>query len=216
VNAAAVWYALAGSMGSQRWAAPVATFAAAVLVLYAQGGDVGTTTAMGVVVLFVVSAWLAAALAHGEPADRTAVTAASVGGLHRARLATVAAAAVWAQGLVLLSLLATVLLARGVTAPWLVAELVAHETALVAGTALGTACAPPVLSRAGWSLAIVLTVTVAELVVPHAPPVRLLVDALDTPGGQPPWALLAGLLLATVASSAALVAAAWAWAWRRG
>lgn len=216
MTAGAVRFALAGSVGNQRWVAPAATFAAAVLVLYAQGGDVGTTTAMGAVVLFVVSAWLAATLAHGEAADRLAVVAVTVGGVHRARLATVGAGVVWAQGLVLLSIVATVLLARGVSVPWLVAAVMAHETVVVAGAALGTVFAPPVLTRGGWSIALVLSVAVAELAVPWAAPVRLLVDALGTPRNGPPWTLLLGLLPATIAVSGALVAAAWAWAWRRG
>lgn len=210
MTAAAVRFALAVSLGSQRWVAPVATFAAAVLVLYAQGGDVGTTIAMGTVVLFVVSAWLAATLAHAEAPDRVAVVAATVGGVHRARLATLGAAVVWAQGLVLLSLVAMVLLARSVSAPWLVAAVVAHETVVAAGVALGTVCAPPVLTRGGWSLAVVLGVAVAEVAVPRAAPVRLLVDALGTPRSAPPWTLLAGLFLATLAVSVALVTAAWA------
>ena len=88
---AAVRFALATSMGTQRWVAPTATFAAAVLVLYAQGGDIGTTIAMGVVVLFVASAWLAAgSLAHGGGGRPHAITATAWAAPHRARLATVA------------------------------------------------------------------------------------------------------------------------------
>lgn len=215
MTAASVRFALATSVGSQRWVAPVATFAAAVLVLYAQGGDVGTTIAMGVVVLFVVSAWLAASLAHGEPADRIAVAAATVGGVHRARLATVGAAVAWAQALVVLSLLTSAMLSRGVTPLWLVAGVVAHETVVLAGVALGTVVAPPVLSRGGWSLAVVAAVGAAELAVPSAAPVRLLVDALDTPRSTPPWLLLIGLFVATLVASVAVVSAGWAWAWRR-
>ncbi len=212
----AVRFALATSVGSQRWLAPAASFVAAVLVLYAQGGDIGTTIAMGVVVLFVVSAWLAASFAHGDAADRVGVTAATLGGVHRARLATVGAAVVWAQALVFLSLLASVLLARGVTPLWLVAAVVAHETVLLGGVALGTVAAPPLLARGGWSLAVVCAVGAAELAVPWAAPVRTLVDALDTPRSGPPWPLLVGLFAATVAASAALVSVAWTWAWRRG
>ena len=85
----------------------------------------------------------------------------------------------------------------------------------MAGVALGTVVAPPVLARGGWSLAVVAAVGVAELAVPSAAPVRTLVDALDTPQSTQPWPILAGLLVATVAVSAALVAAAWTWAWRR-
>jgi hypothetical protein len=213
---AAVRYALATSAGSQRWLAPSATFVAAVLVLYAQGGDAGTTIAMGTVVLFAAGAWLAASLAYAETTDRVAVTAAMLGGVHRARLSVVAAAVVWGQALVVVSLVVMVLLARGVTLPWLLAAVVAHETVLIAGVAVGSACAPPLLGRAGWSMALVLAVGIAELGVPWAAPVRLLVDALDTPGSSPPWALLVGLLVATVAASAALLGATWAWAWRRG
>ena len=215
---APVRYALAVSVAGQRWLAPTAVFAAVVLALAAQGGDVGTTLAEGMAVLFPAAAWLASGLLRGEPPDRVAVAASVVGGVHRARATILLAAALWAQAWILLTLVVTVLVARGVTAGWLAAGLLGHEAALAGGLALGAVCAPPVVARPGWGVALAAVVSCAELAVPHAVPVRVLVDAFGSSRGRvassPPWTIVLGTLVVTALLGVALVTGAWRVAWR--
>jgi hypothetical protein len=203
---APVRYGLALSVAGQRWLGPTAAYAAVLLTLAAQGGDVGTTLAQGLAALLPAAAWLTTALIRAEPPDRLAVTASVVGGLHRARATTVVVALLWAQVWIVLSLGVTVLLARGVTVGWLVAGALGHEAALVTGVAVGALCAPPVVDRVGWGVALAATASCADLVVPHAFPVRVLVDAFGPSGGHvastPPW------LAVLAAAAAALVAPA--------
>jgi hypothetical protein len=216
---APVRYALAVSVAGQRWLGPTAAFAAVLLALAAQGGDVGTTLAEGLAVVFPAAAWLAASLIRAEPPDRVAVAASVVGSVHRARATTLLVALLWAQAWIALSLVVTVLLAHGVTAGWLVAGALGHEASVAAGVVVGALCAPPVVDRVGWGVAVVAAVTCAELAVPHAVPVRLLVDAFGPSGGRvstaPPWATVLATLAVTLLASAGLLAVGWRLAHRR-
>jgi hypothetical protein len=216
---APVRYALAVSVAGQRWLGPTAAYVALLLALAAQGGDVGTTLAEGLAVVFPAGAWLAASLIRAEPPDRVAVAASVVGGVHRARATTVLVTLLWAQAWIAVSLLVTVLFARGVTVGWLVAGALGHEAALAASVVVGALCAPPVVDRVGWGVAIAAAATVAELVVPHALPVRLLVDAFGPSGGHvapsPPWTAVLGTLAATLLAAPVLLTVGWRLAYRR-
>lgn len=212
-------YALAVSVAGQRWLGPTAAYAAILLALAAQGGDVGTTLAEGLAVIFPAGAWLTASLLRAEPPDRVAVAASILGGVHRARATTLLVALLWAQGWIVLSLVVTVAFAHGVTVGWLVAGALGHEAALSGGVAVGALCAPPVVDRVGWAVAIAAATTCAELVVPHALPVRLLVDAFGPAGGHvtsaPPWLTVLASLAATLVAATGLLTVGWRTAHRR-
>jgi len=213
---AAVRFVAAGSVGAQRWAAPVLFWAVGVGVTFVSGGGPLATLAQAAAWLFPTGAWLVVATTNTEDAGQAAVTATALGGPVRARLVKLAVAGTAAVLLAALSVgLAAAFAGGRITAAQCLFGATAVFACTIGGCALGLLCAHPVVDRPGWAVLVVLLTSLLELVVPHVPPVRAVVTILDSDRGSNRWNELAAVIGETVAASAALMAAALALGRRR-
>jgi hypothetical protein len=212
---ALVRYISSTCLASQRWVAPGLVYLLCISITYAAGGGALGTLAIGAVCLFPVTAWVGVATLNEEDLSQMTITAAAAGGLGRARLARLLAAAAVGLCMTAVSLAAAAATnASSVTAGELAAGAAAHALAVVAGVALASLCARPLVTRAGWALFAIVLATIADLVVPYAPPARIVLSALG--GGQEvAWRTLALGGLAAVVLSAAAVSVSTAVSLRR-
>lgn len=181
-------FTAAGCVASQRWVAPTLAYVVALAATYAAGGDPLTNLSVGAAALFPVAAWLTVATLNDEDDDHAAVTAALVGGPRRLRLAKLGLSA--AAGAVLAAVGIGFAAVRAPLAPTDVAAgVVADLAAILGGVAGGALCARPLVARTGSALLLLCLLTLAELVVPGAPPLHLVLEALG--GDRPRWTALA-------------------------
>jgi hypothetical protein len=89
-----------------------------------------------------------------------------------------------------------------VTAGDIAAGVAAHLLVALFGVGVGSLGMRAVLGRAGWTVLVTTVLCLADLLVPHAPPTRRMLELFDdgAVGGLVP------VTLATVALSAALIA----------
>lgn len=174
-------YIAASSLYAGRWVAPALLFVVAVVVTFATGGQVLGTLGEGATWLLPISAWLTVATLNDEDPTQAAITAAAAGGLARARVVKLCVAAAVALGMAALSLLAGFL---SNTASFTVGDLgagaVVHVLTVAGGVALGSMCARPLITRGGRAALAIIFVTVWDLVIPHAPPARAVLEALSS------------------------------------
>lgn len=83
----------------------------------------------------------------------------------------------------------------------------AHLLALVGGVALGSVCARPLVTRTGWAALAIVAVTLIDIVVPGAPPVHVVLAALEGQHAGVPWSSLAWGVVGTGLFAGALVGA---------
>lgn len=204
----AVRYYAFGCIASHRWFPPALAYGLALTVTYAPGGPSLPTLTTGAAVLLPIAAWLTVSTVRFEDPSQAAVTAAALGGVGRARLSTLLAALLGSFALVVVSLVAAYLsnpadfdaLAVG-------AGLLMHLLTAAAGVALGSLCAPPVIRRPGWTVVLLLLATTGFLVTPDTPPMRALLDLVDS---DRPAHLAAGLAVISVETIAGAVLCGWA------
>lgn len=172
-------YVAASCLGAQRWVAAGLLFVLGVAITFASGGQALSTLAEGATWLFPITAWLTVATLNDEDPGQADITAAAAG-VARARGVKLAVAA--GAGLVLtaLSLVAAFLASSSTFTPQtLAAGAVAHLLAVTAAVAVGSICARPIIGRTGWAVLAVIGFTVVDLVIPGAPPSRLVLHSLD-------------------------------------
>ena len=211
-------YQLALLLRSQRWLPPVLLFVLLIVLGSFGGQQYGDSLGWCAGMLVPACAWLTRTVLTGEPEPARACVAAA-SGPHRAHLAPLTAA---------LAVNSVLALAGGVF-EWLassppvgvahppLAEIAGHGAlsvlvGLLAGTALGALCAPPVLRRPA---AAVLTLSGASLALLVAPvsPVNMAVRDVFTSGSRdaattaPLLPLLAAAVLLALAWTVAVHAA---------
>jgi hypothetical protein len=173
-------YVTASCLGAQRWVGPGLLFVVGVAVTFASGGEALSTFAEGATWLFPITAWLTVATLNDEDPTRADITSAAAGGGTRVRLVKLAVAGGVGLVLTIISLLAGFFAASSsFTLRDLAAGIVAQLLAVTGGVAVGSICARPLISRPGWAVLGVIGLTVIDLVVPGAPPSRLILQALD-------------------------------------
>jgi hypothetical protein len=205
VTAALLRYLAADFLRSQRWVAPVLAFLGGVALFNVAGGPLLTTYADTSTVLLPVSIWLAVTVANSEDPMQAAVTAVTIGGDLRLRLGKLLTAWVAGAACTVVAVLWP-LLTRGYTGRAGVGEVAAGAGAhlLVAGfgVAVGSFGMWAVLPRVGWTVLFATAACLADLLVPHAPPTRRILELFDggAVGALLPvaleTALIAGVLVA--------------------
>ncbi|HTT89685.1 MAG TPA: hypothetical protein VMF65_09010 [Acidimicrobiales bacterium] len=211
-------YIAADTARSQRWLPPLLVYAVfCAFNLAADGSAAGNalpTMATAAAALLPISIWLTVVVGNCEDPVQATITAATVGGEARLRLAKLLVALMAAAALGLIS---TVLAWLGTNNFGLTdfralgAGLAAHLLAAVVGVAAGAWCMRPILDRRAWAVLTGLAVTMVEVLVPHCPPVR---QFLVLFGPAEPAHLAAGIALIAVQSvgiAAVLVTGALRW-----
>jgi hypothetical protein len=201
-------YVAADSLRAERWAAPVLLFLGATAAFNAdEGGDALACYGFTAAVLLPVAVWLTVAVSNSEDPVQQDVTAVTVGGALRVRLAKLWCAAILCVVLAIGALIWSPVAGNSDRPSWVVAGAAAHAITLVAGVAIGAVLSRPVVTRLsivvfGATLALLL-----ELALPIPPlrPMLTLFDA-DHPGALA-WPLTA-IAAETVVLAAALIAVA--------
>jgi hypothetical protein len=197
---------------SQRWLAPAFTYLVICLFNLAGSsapGDALPTYADAAAALFPVAIWVTVVVGNCEDPVQTAITVAAAGSETLVRLAKLLVALTACAAFAVVSMA----IARSVTGaapvPDLLAGLAAHLIAATTGVAVGAWCMRPVLDRTAWAVLIGVLASLAEVLVPHCPPLRqmLVLLAADKPAHMATaLGLIAGesVLIAAVAVVAAL------------
>jgi hypothetical protein len=205
VTVALLRYLAADVLRSQRWVAPLLAFLGGVAVFNVAGGPLLTTYADTATVLLPVSVWLTVVVANSEDPMQAAITAVTVGGERRLRLGKLAAA--WA-GCGVLTVVAVLwpLVVRSYSgsagAGDVAAGVAAHLLVALFGVGVGSLGMRAVLGRAGWTVLVATALCLADLLIPHAPPTRRILELFDDADLAGLWAVA----VATAGLSAVLIA----------
>ena len=214
MTTALVRYLGADVLRSQRWVAPLLAFLGGVAIFNVGGGPLLTTYADTATVLLPISVWLTVTVANCEDPVQAAVTSVTVGGETRVRLAKLATAWAGCGVLTAVAVLWPLLVhsySGRATAGDVAAGVAAHLLVALFGVGVGSLGMHAVLGRAGWTVLVTTGLCLADILVPHAPPTRRILELFDdgAVGGLLP------VTLATVCLSVALVGASLGVARRR-
>jgi hypothetical protein len=197
------------TLRDQRWLAPALTFLAILAVLDATDGAVRSTYAASAALLLPVAAWVTVVVNRSEDPAQTAITAVNAGSPTRVQLAKLIASGLGCLLLVFAALVAPLLTTSH---GWSVSDVglgvVAHLLCAMFGVALGAVCSPPVLRRPAWVVVAVVSVSLADVLIPNCPPARQVLALLGSEHPRHVAATLALTSAQTIAASAALVAIA--------
>lgn len=215
-----VRYTLVDAIRAQRWIAPVVLFLAAVAIANSDAGPALTTYADTLTVLLPVGIWLTWSVLNAEDPVQADVSMVTVGNDLRYRLGKLAAAFLACAGLSVVAIATPVAVgaagaSAGSVARVLLEGLVGHVLVAALAVAVGGVTTRPVIGRLAEAFYVAITFTLAEIVIPGAPPVRQLLGAFDR---DHPHHLAITLSIAgveTLALSAILVSIALAIARRR-
>jgi hypothetical protein len=202
-----VRYVAADARQGQRWLAPVLVFLGAELPFNVGGGSALSIWAFSTGLLLAIAIWLTVTvLSTVEPAQAAVLVVAA--GSFRVRLAGLLTAYAMTAGLAAFAVVWPVIVQHPFTGAGIAAAVVAHLLTGLAGVAFGALLARPVLTRRAWAVLAGVLVVVAEVVVPHAPPARQILELLDRDDPGHFAAPLAATAAQTVLLVAVLVAAA--------
>jgi hypothetical protein len=206
-------YVAACCMNAQRWLAPGLIFLVVVAATNAAGEASAPNLSVDAVCLFPIAAWLTVATLNDEDASQLEISLAVAGGKVRLVGTKLAVAAGVAAALAAVSLIVTFVGDPGsLSAASLAAGALADALTIAGGVALGALCARPVISRTGTAVILIALVTLADALVPYAPPERLALDALSS---HRRWPLLMVAIAATAFFVVLLLTAAAALGRRR-
>lgn len=179
MNRSVMRYLLALVTRSHRLVAPMTLYVLLVLIFNTDPGPPIETYATTAALLFPVACWLAVSVLGAEDAPLAAATAATVGGPVRLRMAKSALTCALVVPLAGFAVVLPAILrnfSTPLTADAVAAGAIAHLLVAIAGVAVGTAVATPVVQRSGIAFLVVAAATLAELLIPHAPPVRSILE----------------------------------------
>lgn len=170
-------YQISLLLHSQRWLPPILLYGTYLAVGVQAGQPVLDALGYAAAALLPVTAWLVRICVTQEPDAARAVTAAATG-THRAHLAALLAATVFAGVLAAVGTLIVLVISEPLNADHTVevpllpagsAGLLAAAVCLLLGLAVGALCSRPLLRRRGWSIAVNAVVALAALVVVGSP-----------------------------------------------
>ena len=184
---ALVRYRLALLFRSGRWLPPTLFYAAIVLIGSQGSSGVGEALGYSAAILVPGVAWLTRAALTAEPEAARHCVAAAVGP-RRTHLAALASALI--AGLLLAACgVAVMLISVGRAKPEsaLTAGLVTAAICLLAGSAVGAVCNPPIIARAAFAIPIAGIVAIGVLVAAGSPVNSAItgITPSDTPARMP-------------------------------
>lgn len=211
--AGVVRYTLADAIRAQRWIAPVVLFLAAVAIANSDAGPVLTTYADTLTVLLPIGIWLTWSVVNAEDPVQADVSLVTVGSQVRFRLGKLGAAFLVCAGLAVVAIATPVALGAAAASASTVASdliegVVGHLLVAVLAVAVGALTSRTVVGRLAESLYLAIAITLAEIAVPGAPPVRRLLDAFDQDHASHLTASLAVTGVETLVLAAVIVALA--------
>jgi hypothetical protein len=200
-------FVTASCLDSLRWVPPGLIFVLGLTAAYASGGQVLATLEIGASWLFPITAWLTVNTLNDEDPSRAAITAAAAGGIGRARAAKLIVVACVAAVMTVVSLgLAYAVNVSYFTPDDLAIGFVAHAISVMGGIAVGSLVARPIVSRTAPAVLTIIAFTVVDLAVPYAPPIRVMLSALNRLHTHQQWAVLGLGVAETLVLSAILLA----------
>jgi hypothetical protein len=198
-------YLAADALRSQRWTAPLLGFAVTVAIIApSDSAPLLPTMTMSAAALLPAALWLTVVVNHSEDPVQTQITGVTIGSLTRTRLAKLATAYL---GCLILTGLALVWVSTSTDAPitlgLLTIGVLEHLTCALAGVALGALASRPVIPRIGWTVLAGVGICLAELLIPHVPPIHPLLTTFSDHPPEDPWPTLALTVALTVPLAAA-------------
>jgi hypothetical protein len=176
-------------------------FLAAELPFNVGGGSALSVWAFSTALLLAVAIWLTVSvLSTVDPAQAAVLIVAA--GSPRVRLAGLLTAYAGTVPLAAFAVVWPLVVQHPFTAAGVVAAVVAHLLTGLAGVAIGALLSRPVLARRAWAVLAGVVAVLVEVVVPHAPPARQVLELFDRdhPGA------FAGPLAATAVQTILLAA----------
>jgi hypothetical protein len=172
-------YVAADSLRAERWAAPVLLFLGATAAFNAdEGGDALACYGFTAAVLLPVAIWLTVAIGNSEDPVQRDVTAVTVGGAWRVRLARLLCASLVCVVLAIGALIWSPVAGNSDRPGWVLAGLTAHLITLVAGVAIGAVLSRPVVTRLSRVVLGATAALLVELALP-VPPLRPMLTLFD-------------------------------------
>jgi hypothetical protein len=168
-------YLASDILRSQRWMAAFIVYATAVLIINSGGGTLlGTFAAYSAFVL-IGSVWITVVALTSEDPAQAQITAVTVGGTTRLRLAKLTTAGIGCSVAAVASAAVPVALhnySGSTRAGDIAAGIVALIVTVIAGVAIGAVVTRPVIRRSGWTFLVAAVAILADTLVPGAPPTR--------------------------------------------
>lgn len=197
-------YLGADALNSQRWVAPVLVLFVGLTLINANGGPLLATYGASIACLLPVGVWLTVVVTASEDPIQAAITTATVGSDVRVRVAKLLTAG---TGCAALAAVATVvpLVVQNYPTPLHPAQVAAGLAGLLIISAAAVAVGSVgvgAIRRTGWAFLAALSLCLADVVIPGAPPTRRLLALFD--GDHPTH--LASTLLAIAGETVAPVA----------
>jgi hypothetical protein len=193
---AALRYSCRDTLRGQRWVAPLVSFAAIDAIASAQTGSLLPTFATTATALLFVGTWLTVVVLNNEDPIQQTITESCVGSRSKLRVAKLVLAFLATATLGILGMIGPVLGSSSkVISRELVAGLCAQLITSIAAVTLGALCSRPLVRRLAWSVLLAISICLATVIIPGAPPTRQLLVLFNMTGS---FALTGPLLLTGV------------------
>jgi len=179
---ALVRYLASDILRSQRWMAAFILYATGVGIINSGGGTLLGTFAAYSVFLLVGTVWITVVALTSEDRTQAQITAVTVGGATRLRVAKLATAGIGCAIAALASAAVPVALhnySGSTRAGDIVAGVAGLMITVIAGVAIGAVVTRPVIVRSGWAFLVGTAAILADTLVPGAPPTRQLLGRLS-------------------------------------
>ena len=199
-------YVAADTLRSLRWVAPVLIFFLFTGINDASAGTVLPTYAASASVMFFVAIWVTVLVCNTESPIQEDITAVTVGGRGRVRIAKIIVAY---SGCLVLSALAVIvppLVTNSLTSSaQVLTGVIAHGVTVLFGVAIGALCSRPIVERTAWAVLVGAVVGLADIVIPNGPPIRQLLVLLNETRPRHLVALVLLIAVETVAICSVIV-----------
>jgi hypothetical protein len=180
---ALVRYVWADTLRSQRWVAPVLSFAAVDAILSAQTGSAFASYAAEATALLFVATWLTVVVVNNEDPVQQQITEACAGRSSTVRLSKLIVSFAIAVVLGVLGMIApTLTTAQGTAGREIIAGVCAQFLTALMGVAFGAFCSRPIVPRRSYSVLLGVLLGLATVLIPHAPPTRQLLVLFNKTG----------------------------------
>jgi hypothetical protein len=207
---ALIRYLASDILRSQRWMPTFILYATGVGIINSGGGTLLGTFAAYSVFLLIGTVWITVVALTSEDPTQAQITAVTVGGVTRLRLAKLATAGTGCAIAALASAAVPIAL-HNYSGPTRAGDVAAGIAALVitviAGLAIGAVVARPVILRAGWAFLVATIAILADTLVPGAPPTRRLLGRLSADRPRHLGGFVFEIAVETLLLAAALIAA---------
>ena len=180
---ALVRYVATDTLRSQRWVAPLLSFAVIDAIIGAQTGSALPSYAIGAAALLFITTWLTVVVVNNEDPVQQSITEVCARSQTQVRVAKLLVSLVIAVVLGVLGMIApTVISGSPTTAKVVIAGTSAQIITAVMGVTFGALCSRPIIRRRSWSVLLGVLLGLATVLLPHGPPTRQLLVLFNETG----------------------------------